>query len=492
MSEDLYQGSQKRNFMGHPAGIYICFLTEMWERFSYYGMRALLILYLTKYHLFGAEKASMIYGAFVGLVYMMPIIGGYLSDRYLGSRKAVTYGAILLVLGHGLMAFHGSAAYMDGGVVVRDELYLNVFFLALALIITGVGFLKANITTIVGALYGPKDPRRDSGFTIFYLGLNFGAFVSMLIVGYVGETYGWNYGFSIAGIGMFCGLLVFLWGQKLLDGHAEPRNPALLKEKAIWGINKENAIYLGGIVMVITSWLLMQYQELVGMLLGFSGFFMIGIIVLYGFIKCSKVERERLMVVCFLIVVQAVFWALFEQQGASLTLLADQQFDKNLFGWQVKASQVQTMNTLFVVLLAPLMAWLWVALGKRNMEPSTPVKFGLSLIIIGAGYIIFSYGMGLDDSTSKNFLWLVFLYLSLSLAELFLSPVGLSIVTKMSMPKIVGMVMGTWFLFMAVGNYLAGIISSLAGGAEHGETSAQLDVAATMDIYTFVGITFNK
>ena len=214
---------------------------------------------------------------------------------------------------------------------------------------------------------------------------------------------------------------------------------------------------------------------------------MIGIIVLYGFIKCSKVERERLMVVCFLIVVQAVFWALFEQQGASLTLLADQQFDKNLFGWQVKASQVQTMNTLFVVLLAPLMAWLWVALGKRNMEPSTPVKFGLSLIIIGAGYIIFSYGMGLDDSTSKNFLWLVFLYLSLSLAELFLSPVGLSIVTKMSMPKIVGMVMGTWFLFMAVGNYLAGIISSLAGGAEHGETSAQLDVAATMDIYTFVG-----
>ncbi|MBT5187792.1 MAG: peptide MFS transporter [Kordiimonadaceae bacterium] len=485
---DLYAGSQKRNFMGHPIGLPICFLTEMWERFSYYGMRALLILYLTKYHLFSSGKASMIYGAFVGLVYMLPIIGGYLSDRYLGNRKAVTFGAILLVLGHGLMAYHGSAAYMEEGVVVRDEFALNIFFLALALIITGVGFLKANITTVVGALYGPNDPRRDSGFTIFYMGLNLGAFISMLIVGYVGETYGWNYGFSIAGIGMFFGLLVFLWGQKLLDGHAEPRNPEILKEIAFAGINKETAIYLGGIGMVMISWMMMQYQELVGMLLGVSGFVMIGIILLYGFIKCTKIERERLMVVCFLIVVQAVFWALFEQQGASLTLLADQQFDKNLFGWQVKASQVQTMNTLFVVILAPLMAWVWVALSKRNMEPSTPVKFGTSLMIIGLGYIIFSWGMGLDDGNSKNFLWLAFIYFSLSLAELFLSPVGLSIVTKMSVTKIVGMVMGTWFLFMAVGNYLAGWISAIAGGAAHGNTTAELDMTATMDVYTMVGM----
>lgn len=458
MSEDIYAGSQSRNFLGHPVGLYICFLTEMWERFSYYGMRALLILYLTKYHLFGAEKASMIYGAFVGLVYMMPIIGGMLSDRYLGSRKAVTYGAILLVIGHGLMAFHGKAAYMDGDRVVRDEFYINIFFLALALIITGVGFLKANITTVVGALYGPKDPRRDSGFTIFYLGLNLGALISMLIVGYVGETYGWNYGFSIAGIGMFFGLLVFLWGQKLLDGHAEPRKPERLKEKVFLSLNKEHSIYIGGIGLVFISWLLMQYQQLVGMFLGASGFIMIGSILLYGYIKCSKIERERLMVACFLIVSQSVFYALFEQQAVSLTLLADQQFDKTIFGWQLKASQVQTMNTLFVVLLAPLMAWLWVWLSKRKIEPSTPSKFGTAMIIVGLGYIIFAWGMGLDDGSSKNFLWLVFIYFSLSWAELFIIPVGLSMVTKMSVPKIVGMVMGTWFLFMAVGNYMAGWI----------------------------------
>ena len=253
MVDDVYKGSQERNFLGHPIGLSICFLTEMWERFSYYGMRAILILYLTKYHLFGVNKASMIYGAYAGLVYMMPIVGGYLADRYLGSRKAVTYGAILLVLGHGLMAFHGPAAYMDGENIIRDDFFINVFFLALALIIGGVGFLKANISRVVGALYGPNDPRRDGGFSIFYMGINLGALLAMIIVGYVGEVHGWNYGFSIAGIGMLFGLLVFLWGQKYLDGRAEPPRPEILREKSPIGLNKEYTIYLFGIGLVIFS-----------------------------------------------------------------------------------------------------------------------------------------------------------------------------------------------------------------------------------------------
>ena len=309
----------------------------------------------------------------------------------------------------------------------------------------------------------------------------------MLIVGYVGETYGWNYGFSIAGIGMFFGLLVFLWGQKLLDGHAEPSAPERLKEVAFLGINKENTIYLGGIAMVFLSWIMMQYQELVGVLLGTSGFVMIGIILIYGYTKCSKIERDRLMVACFLIICQSVFYALFEQQAVSLTLLADQQFDKTVFGIVLKASQVQTMNTLFVVLLAPLMAWAWLWLGKRNLEPTTPLKFGMAMLIIGAGYIVFAWAMGTDNSTSKNFIWLVFIYFTLSLAELFIIPVGLSMVTKMSVARIAGMMMGTWFLFMAVGNYMAGWISSLMGAGEHGGTSAAMDMAATMDVYRVIG-----
>ncbi|WP_417449307.1 peptide MFS transporter [Kordiimonas sp.] len=481
------EGSQERELLGHPIGLVVCFLTEMWERFSYYGMRTILVLYLVKYHLFSAEKASMIYGAYAGLVYMMPIIGGYMADRYLGSRKAVTYGAILLVLGHGLMGFHGPAAFMDGETVVRNEFYLNLFFLALALIIAGVGFLKANISTIVGALYGPNDPRRDGGFSIFYMGINVGSLLSTALVGYVGEVYGWNYGFGLAGIGMLFGLLVFLWGQRLLDGRAEPPNPAELKEKSPIGLNKEYTIYLGGILMVVASWMLMQYQTFVGQLLGFSGFVMIGIILFYAFTKCTKVERDRLMVACFLIAIQSVFWALFEQQAASLTLLADQQFNLDVLGMNVLASQVQLMNPLFIVLLAPVMAWLWVALANKKLEPSTPAKFGIAMLLIGLGYIVFSWGMALDDSSSKSFIWLVFIYLSLTLAELCLSPVGLSMVTKLSVTKIVGMLMGTWFLFTALGNYVAGWISSLTGSGGHGADSGMLDMVATMDVYTTIG-----
>ncbi|MDG2035173.1 MAG: peptide MFS transporter [Pseudomonadales bacterium] len=489
MNNDIsFQGSQQREFLGHPIGLTICFLTEMWERFSYYGMRTILVLYLVKYHLYSAEQASFIYGAYAGLVYMMPIIGGFLADRYLGARKAVTYGAILLVLGHALMGFHGSAAYLDGDTVVRDNDFINLFFLALALIITGVGFLKANISTIVGALYGPKDPRRDGGFSIFYMGINLGSLISTALVGYVGETYGWNYGFGLAGIGMLFGLLVFLWGQHLLDGRAEARRPEVLKEIAFAGINKEYAIYLGGIVLVGISWFLIQYQSVVGQLLGISGLIMIALILYYSLTQCSAVERDRLFVACFLIATQSIFWALFEQQAASLTLLADQQFDRTVLGINVLASQVQLLNPLFIVLLAPLMAWLWVRLSKNNIEPSTPAKFAIAMVLIGLGYVIFSWGLSLESGNGRNFLWLVLIYLFLTLAELCLSPVGLSMVTKLSTTRIVGMLMGTWFLFSAMGNYVAGWISSLTGSTAKGATNGALDVVATISVYQTIGL----
>ncbi len=260
-----------------------------------------------------------------------------------------------------------------------------------------------------------------------------------------------------------------------------------MKEKALFGISKETAIYLGGIGMVIASWILMQYQEAVGVLLGTSGAVMVAIIVAYGFMKCTRIERDRLIVALILIVFQSVFYALFEQQAASLTLLADQQFDRTIFGWEVKASQVQTMNTLFVCLLAPVMAWIWLAMGKRNLEPSIPLKFAMAMLIIGAGYIIFAKGLAIENQNGKNFLWLVFIYFSLSWAELFIIPVGLSMITKISVARIVGMMMGTWFLFMAVGNYMAGWISSLMGVDGHG-VSAELDMTATMDVYTTIGM----
>lgn len=486
--ENMYEGSQEREFLGHPIGLGICFMTEMWERFSYYGMRALLILFLTKYYLYSAEQASGIYGAYIGMAYMLPILGGYLADRYLGSRKAVIYGGILLVFGHFSLAFEGPPAYMNGTEVVRDEGFQSMFFFSLALIITGVGFLKANISTIVGKLYGEHDPRRDGGFTIFYMGINLGSVLSIGGVGYVGETYGWNYGFGMAGIGMLFGLLVFLWGQKFLDGRAEPPNAPELKEKGFAFLNKENTIYIFGILLVVMCWQLIQYQKVLGYALGTSGFVMVAMLLAYGFKKCDVAARGKLFVATFLIATQSLFWALFEQQGASLTLLADQQFNLHFMGMDWLPSQVQLMNALFIVMFAPVIAWMWVAMAKKEIEPSTPAKFGIAMSLIGIGYIVFAYGMGIDEGSDKSFWWLVFIYFALTMAELCLSPVGLSMVTKLSPKAIVGMVMGTWFLFSSLGNFVAGWISSLTGSGGHGASAGALDVDATMSVYNDIGL----
>ncbi len=483
------EGSQQRELLGHPIGLSICFLTEMWERFSYYGMRALLIFYLTEHFLFPAGEANLIYGTYIGLAYLLPILGGYFADRYLGSRKAVTYGALLLVAGHLSLAFEGPPAEVIDGAVVRSGMHLNIFYLSLALIITGVGFLKANISTIVGALYGPNDPRRDGGFTIFYMGINLGSVLATVLVAGIGQTYGWNYGFGLAGIGMLFGLLVFLWGQKFLDGRAEPPKPEELKETSPIGLNKEKSIYLFGIGLVGLMWIMMQYQELVGSLLGITGLAMIAVMLVYGIVKCEPFERDRLIVAAFLIMVQSIFWALFEQQGGSLSLLADQQFDLEVLGITILPAQVQTLNPAFVFILAPVFAWMWVKLANRGWEPSTPAKFGIAMLLIGLGYILFSFGLTLDDSTEKSIFWMVLIYFFLTTAELCLSPVGLSMVTKLSVPRIVGMVMGTWFLFTSLGNYAAGVIGKIAGGeASHDVAdSALLDIAATVGVFNNVG-----
>jgi len=483
------EGSQEKEFLGHPIGLTICFLTEMWERFSYYGMRALLILFLTKHFLFSAGEASLIYGAYTGLVYMLPVVGGYLADRYLGSRKAVTFGAFLLVAGHISLAFEGPQAAIDAaGDVTRSDVHVSIFFLSLALIITGVGFLKANISTIVGALYGPNDPRRDGGFTIFYMGINLGSLLATMIVAGIGETYGWGYGFGLAGIGMLLGLVVFWKGQHLLEGRADPPNPEELKKPIFAGLSTEWLIYIGGLVAVGVMWWLVQNQALVGSLLGGTGALMVAIVLAYGFTKCTKEERERLWVATILIVFQVVFWALFEQQGSSLTLLADQQFNRDLGLFSLTAAQVQTMNPLFIVIFAPIFAWMWVKLSNRGLEPSTPAKFGIAMLLVGVGYLLFSYGLGLTDGPNKSFFWLFVIYLFMTLAELCLSPVGLSMITKLSVARLVGMMMGMWFLFTAFANFVAGFLSSLTGAEGHGSGSGELSVDATIELFHSIGL----
>ena len=419
------------DFLGHPKGLFVCFATEMWERFSYYGMRALLILYLTKHWEFTDATSYLIYGAYTSLVYIMPVFGGMLADQILGSKKAVTYGAILLVFGH------------LGMTVESNE---QIFYLSLALIVSGVGFLKPNISTMVGALYEEGDPRRDSGFTIFYMGINIGAFTATLLCGYLGEEIGWAYGFGAAGIGMLLGLFIFLWGQKYLEGLAEPPSNKYMTK--VNGISFENWAYISGVVMVLVTWFLVQNSQLVGQLLGGFGVIFIGAWLLYALLKCAPEERDRLIVVGILILFSLIFWALFEQAGSSLNILTDRGVDRVIFGWEVPASMFQSLNAGFIFTIAPLFALLWIALAKRNMEPSTPIKFSIGIVLVGLGFLALVYGMNSSEGLQTGVIWIVLIYLLHTLGELCLSPVGLSSVTKLSPQRIVGFMMGMWFLHL--------------------------------------------
>ena len=462
------------DFLGHPKGLFVCFATEMWERFSYYGMRALLILYLTKHWEFTDATSYLIYGAYTSLVYIMPVFGGMLADQILGSKKAVTYGAILLVFGH------------LGMTVESNE---QIFYLSLALIVSGVGFLKPNISTMVGALYEEGDPRRDSGFTIFYMGINIGAFTATLLCGYLGEQVGWAYGFGAAGIGMLFGLIIFLWGQKYLEGLAEPPSNKYLQKMN--GISYESWAYISGIFMVLVTWFLVQNSQLVGQLLGGFGAIFIGAWLLYALFRCAPDERDRLIVVGILILFSLIFWALFEQAGSSLNILTDRGVNRVIFGWEVPASMFQSLNAGFIFTIAPLFAMLWIALAKRNMEPSTPIKFSIGIILVGLGFLALVYGMISSEGLQTGVFWIILIYLLHTLGELCLSPVGLSSVTKLSPQRIVGFMMGMWFFASAAGNYVAGLIARATASDSSGVSNDVFDLTqkqSFMDVYTDVGL----
>ena len=456
--------------VGHPKGLFVLFYAEMWERFSYYGMRALLILYLTKFWLYDDGKSNLIYGAYTALVYITPVLGGYLADRYLGQRKAVFYGGILLAIGHGFMAFEGMTGVTDPVVKQADPI-INVFWLALALIIVGSGFLKANISVIVGQLYRLTDTRRDGAYTIFYMGVNTGAALGTILVGYLGETVGWAYGFGLAGIGMILGLIIFVAGKPALKGRGEPPVPLAR--------NREITLYAVGLVAVAVIWFLIQYQSVVQSLLIISGVAML-VYTLYEAFKLPREPRERIYAILFLIALNPVFWGLFEQAGGSLSLYTDKFVDRG----GVPTSLFQSINPIYIVLLGPVFAGLWTVLGKRGLEPSTPAKFAYALALVGAGFLVFvlgARGAGIGAATPVLFVFLI--YLLHTMGELCLSPVGLSAMNRLAPLHLASFIMGAWFYMTAVGNFVAGKIGEATGG-ENGEMTQ----AGTLDIYWKIGI----
>ena len=456
-------------FAGHPKGLYMLFFAEMWERFSYYGMRALLIFYLTKHWLFSDGNANLIYGAYTSLVYITPVLGGYLADRYLGQRKAVLFGGLLLAIGHSLMAVEGMHGITDAAVKQADPA-INVFWAALAFIIVGSGFLKANISVMVGQLYKLTDVRRDGAYTVFYMGINVGAAIGTILVGYLGETIGWGYGFGLAGIGMLLGLVVFVLGKSALNGAGEA--PAPLSRQ------REMTLYGIGIAAVAVCWALVQYQSVIQNLLVVSGLGLLGY-VLYETFKLDKEPRERMFAVLFLISLNPLFWGLFEQAGGSMSLFTDRYVDRGA----TPASLFQSINPIYIIILAPLFAGLWQWLGKRGKEPSAPAKFGLALAQMGLANLVLVWGAEAYGIAAMTPVLFVFLYYLLATTgELCLSPVGLSAMNRLAPSYLASLIMGAWFYMTAVGNFVAGKIGEATGG--HG---GEMSKDKLLEIYQMFG-----
>jgi len=496
-SNDVFKGQNtdvavERTLFGHPVGLFVLFFTEMWERFSFYGMKALLIFYLVKYHLFSDDEGNILVGSYAALVYALPVLGGYLADRYLGFRKAVTFGAILLVLGHIGMAYEGNAAVkMADGTISRDNNAIQVFYFSMSLIILGVGFLKANISSIVGELYRKGDTRRDSGFTIFYMGINIGSWFATILCGYLGEAYGWGYGFGAAGVGMFIGLITFIWGKKYFMGKGEPRDLAKLKKKVFLGLDTEAIIYILAVLSSVVIWQMVQRHSVVEVLLMAAGAISLIYIVWYSIVKSDRIERNRLGALTILILFSVFFWALFEQAYTSMNLFADRAMDRTIGDSTIPTAWYLSLNAMFIVMFAPIFAWLWVKLGKRKMNPNAAIKFGMALLFVGLGFGALVLGLSISELGKVSMIWLIIAYLLHTWGELCLSPVGLSYVTKLAPAKIVGFMMGVWFLATAGSEYIASLLANIASIPKEDILdieAAKLSYAGLFETLFYIGI----
>jgi len=545
--------ADEKSWFGHPRQLARMFSTEMWERFGYYGMRALLTLYLTKHFVFGDRQATGIYGGFTALVYLTPLIGGYLADQYLGSKRAVKFGAIMMSIGYFVLCFGGPVskpfAVIDGqryevqieqtagvetrtvidhgarlkikgnddksvdllaadGSIVRhvspagfqsdadrSEFYVMVLLAALSMVSVGNGFFKPNISTMVGELYGPDDRRRDTGFTIFYMGINLGSFFSQLICPWLAEAVGWWAGFGLAAVGMLFSWSLIQFDGGRLAGYGEPPNK---------GPDRQIAIYLGAIAFIPLFYFLYvnlmnsapaaEGSGILGYIASLSlmgkllfGTFILAVpgILIWSFAVGSRAEFQMMLAAMVLITFNVVFWTLFEQAGSSLTLFADRNTDLNFGPFSINAGQTQFFNAIFIVLLAPFMSLLWNGLARRGLEPSIPIKFGVALMSVGAGFLFLVWGTAFAGADFKvGVWWLAGLYLIHSVAELCISPVGLSMITKLSIARIVGLMMGVWFLSISVAQYVAGLVAQFASVDTVGGQVTNLKVS----LDTYVGV----
>jgi POT family proton-dependent oligopeptide transporter len=452
-------GSLDTRFFGHPRGLSTLFFTEMWERFSYYGMRALLILFMTASVAtgglgFDTATAGAIYGLYTSMVYMTTLPGGWIADRLIGQRRAVLYGGIIIASGHFCMAFSA----------------LTTFYVGLCLIVIGTGLLKGNVSVIVGRLYSKDDIRRDAGFSIFYMGINLGAFIAPLVCGYLGQKVSWHIGFAAAGVGMTLGVIQYVLGSKSLGDAGLHPAPAESPQAA--ARLRRNAIAVGAIlIVVLVAFGVGAYTGAVPVtarqVADGAGVMLLAIVVFFfGWLFTSSNwtpdERKKLVVIGVLFLAAALFWSVFEQAGSTLNLFADRNTHNEVFGWAYPSSWFQSLNSLFLIIFAPVFAWLWLRLARAKKEPSSPAKFATGLILVGAGFVILIWAARMaEQGIQVSPMWLTVTYFLHTCGELCLSPVGLSAMTKLAPARIAGLMMGVWFLATSVGNFIGGRVSSL-------------------------------
>ena len=455
-------------FFGHPRGLSTLFFTEMWERFSYYGMRAILLLFMTAAVAEGglgwdAAKAGPIYGLYTAMVYLTALPGGWIADRILGQRRSVLIGGIVIALGHVSLTFHS----------------LAFFYLGLVLIVTGTGLLKPNISTMVGGLYSPQDVRRDAGFSIFYMGINIGAFFAPLVCGFLGQSTqfrgflashgfnpanSWHWGFGAAAVGMTLGLIQYVLGGRRL-GNAGLR-PATAGDPASQAKDRRNLLISFGIFAILIL-VAVLVRVSVADVTRYVGYSLLVIPIAYFIFLFSQPwtteERKHLWAILLFFLFAALFWSAFEQAGSTLNLFA-QRFTRNsILGFQYPASWLQAVNSAFIWILAPVFAWIWIALGRRRKEPSSPAKFAYGLFFVGAGFLVM-VGAALASGPQGGRvtpLWLLTVYLLHTVGELCLSPVGLSTMTKLAPGRVVSQMMGIWFLASSLGNFIGGQVAGV-------------------------------
>jgi len=557
---------RREEWFGHPRQLARLFTTEAMERFGYYGMRALLTLYLAQHFLFSDQTTTGLYGGFTALVYLTPLIGGLMADRFLGSKRSVKFGAILMSLGYLTLCFGGQPAkpyamidgqryevvqqgkgdnlkqyVVDNGAQLqikgnedksvsllapdgtearkiavggfeaqgeRSPFYTFLLLIGLALVVIGNGFFKPNISTMVGTLYAEGDRRRDAGFTIFYMGINLGSLFSQILCPLLAVGMGswgglgWWAGFALAAAGMLVSWTLIQFDGGKLDGVGDRPEGA--------PANRDYIIYVGAVLAIPVAWLLFsnlmnsvpptEGTGIVGYVANLPimgkimfGTFLVAVpgILIWSFLKGTKAEFQMMIAAMVLITFNTVFWTLFEQAGSSLTLFADRNTDLSVFGlFSISAGQTQFFNAAFIVLLAPLFSMLWNGLARRGMEPPIPIKFGIALMGVGAGFLFLVWGAQFAGPDFKVGLWwLAGLYLIHSVAELCISPVGLSMITKLSIARIVGMMMGVWFLSIAVAQYVAGLVAQVASVETVGGqvTNLQVSLNTYVGVFTAIG-----